>query len=478
MSRNELASVVRACVSRLTEILLILCGVWVMSNVSAAMADGNLDIGGSGEGFGIIGLGGHGYGMNTVSVWLSGNIRVTMGDTIDNMDFHGVGVFDGKLSPDDLKLAREIHRQLCEVVEAGIKSDVPPSPTSGQYSVDCLRDGKLERHHGITSQLPEMLIKNISSLYVRGRNEYLTESRTVVRLDAEVVNVKRENGRFLVSIRFVNGGQYPVRMDTPDKWSKVMGYQLDFGGKNEDGTSKWGASLAGLPLVNQSEFPEGKVDIPAKGSVTFRFLTLPDEKFKRGTYKFNVVVNATATAREVAPSLGRVDFHSDTSRRVPITLDRDWPSTPKELEEFEAMQRAKLSSQPVYPGATFAEDGYYRAVSGSTQRSRFVKEFRAGELAPDMAGVVDERGEAIHGRHSGWFWEADLNAAVRSRPGESCPRSGRWFARVESPLYVWPPTYEDGLNEVIRCKQGELLPASRRANEWALEQVRWDWIGV
>ncbi|KVZ71176.1 hypothetical protein WL19_18315 [Burkholderia ubonensis] len=52
-----------------------------------------------------------------------------MGDTIDNMDFHGVGVFDGKLSPDDLKLAREIHRQLCEVVEAGIKSDVPPSPT-------------------------------------------------------------------------------------------------------------------------------------------------------------------------------------------------------------------------------------------------------------------------------------------------------------------------------------------------------------
>ncbi|WP_133117946.1 hypothetical protein [Burkholderia ubonensis] len=416
--------------------------------------------------------------MNTVSVWLSGSIRVTMGDTIDNMDFHGVGVFDGKLSPDDRKLAREVHRQLCETVDAGIKSNVIPSPTDGRYSVDCLRDGKLEIHHGITSQLPEMLIKSILGLYVRGRNDYLAESRTVVRLDAEVVNVEQEKGRFLVSIRFVNGGQYPIAMDTPDKWSKVMGYQLDFGGKNEDGTSTWGASLAGLPLINQSEFPDGRVVIPAKGSVTFRFLTLPDEKFKRGTYKFNVVVNAAVTAREVAPSMGRVDFHSDTGRRVPITLDRDWPSTPREMEEFEAMQREKLSSHPVYPGATFAEDGYYRAVSGSTQRSRFVKAFRAGERAPDMAGVLDERGEAIYGRHPGWFWEADLDAAARSQPGEVCPRSGRWFARIESPLYVWPPTYEDDLNEVILCRQGDLLPPSRRANEWARDQVRWEWIGV
>ncbi|NTX30485.1 hypothetical protein HT746_25770 [Burkholderia pyrrocinia] len=477
MNRNNLISRVRVFIERLVGVFFILLGVWVMSNVSVAATEGKLDVGGSGEGFGVYGLGGHEYGMNTVAVWLSGKIRVMRADTIDNMDLHGVGIFDGRLSPDDLKLANDIHRQLCEAVETGPSNEVPKIDPPTMYDVDCLRDGKLASYQGPTNQLPRALFNTLVSFYSRTRGVYLGESRTVVKLDVEVASVERVKDKFLVAIRFVNSGQYPITMDTPDKWPKEMRYQLDFGGKNESGTSKWGGSFAGVPLVNESEFPDGKVVVPAKGSVTLEFLTLPDEKFTRGTYKFNVVVNAAVDVPGVAPGLGRVDFHSDFSTRVPFTFDRDWPSTPNEQQEYEARQREKMSLQPVYPGKTFAKDGYYLAVSSSTQRSRFMTAFRAGAVAPDMAAVVGEQGEAIYGRYPGWVWYADLGAPVRCRPGDVCPRNGRWFARVES-FPVWPITYEDDLNEVIECRVGVPLPQSRRATEWSRDRVHWEWIGM
>lgn len=466
-----------AVIERLVKAFFVFFGVWVMSNVSVAAADDKLDVGGSGEGFGISGLGGHEYGANAVGIWLSGRIRIMRADTIDNMDLHGVGIFDNTLSPDDLKLAGEIHRRLCDAVESGPSNEVPRIDPPTMYDVDCLRGGKLASHQGPTYQLPRALFGMLVSFYSRTRDAYLRESRAVVKLDVEVANVEREKGKFLVSIRFVNGGRYPITMDTPDKWSKEMRYQLDFGGKNQDGTSKWGGGFAGMPLANQSDFPGGKAMVPAKGSVMFKFLTLPDGKVTRGTYKFNVVVNTAVDVPRVAPGLGRVDFHSDISTRVPFTFDRDWPSTPDEQEEYEARQREKMSSQPVYPGASFVEDGYYLAVSSSAQRSRFLRAFRAGQHAPDMAGVVDERGQAIYGRDLGWVWYADLGAPVQCRPGDICPRTGRWFARVES-LPVWPITYEDGLNEIVECRVGVPLPLSRRAPEWSRDRVRWEWIGV
>ncbi|RDS78720.1 hypothetical protein DWU98_21450, partial [Dyella monticola] len=321
-----------------------------MSNVRVNAADNELNVGGTGEGFGVYGLGGMNYGMNTVSAWLSGKLRIGRFDTSEDMNLHGVGIFDARLSPDDLKLAHDIHRQLCEAVEAGPRDELPRIDPPRLYDVDCLRQGKHVHYQGPIYQLPSALADTLVDFFWRTRSAYLRESRTVVRLDAEVVNVERLRSKFLVSIRLINSGYYPIMMDTPDKWSTVMGYQLDFGGgKVDDKAAVWGASLAGLPLVNQSEFPDGKVVVPARGSVVFKFLTLPDEKFTRGTYMFNVVVNASVHAPDVSPSMGRVNFHSDTGKRIPITFDRDWPSTSEELEEYEARQREQMSLQPVYP---------------------------------------------------------------------------------------------------------------------------------
>ena len=475
MRRNNPASMVRGFFARWMATVFVFLGVVIMSSVPVDAADSKLNVGGTGEGFGVYGLGGMNYGINAVSVWLSGNIRVGRFDTIQDMSLHGVGIFDNRLSPDDLKLANDIHRQLCAAAQAGPRNEVPRIDPPTLYDVECLQNGKLVRYQGPTYQLPRELFDTVVDFFMSARNGYLPESRTVVRLDVEVVNVEKVKNKFLVSIRLINGGYYPITMDTPDKWSTVMAYRLGFGGENESDKTGWGGSdLAGLPLVNQSEFPDGKVVIPARGSVTFEFLTLPSNKFTRGTYTFNASVNAEAYVPDVTPpGMGRVDFHSDYSKPTRITFDHDWPSTPEELREYEAREREKMSLQPVYPGQPFAMDGYYRAVSGSHQRSRFVRAFSAGDTAPDLKGVMDEKGKAIYGKHPGWVWYADRSVPVDGKPGNLCPRSGQWYARINRTF-----SYDDSLNEVIHRYAGESLPPSRRVSEGEHYYLEWHWLGV
>ncbi|WP_143752262.1 hypothetical protein [Burkholderia sp. SRS-W-2-2016] len=316
--------------SYLARFIFVLCGVFAMSNGSVAADNSKINAGGAGEGFAIIGLNGHESGSNSVWVWLAGNIRIGRSDTANSSDLSGVGIFDATLTPDDLQLVRQLHQQLCEAAVADPKDELRPIEPPTLYVVECRRDGEPVQHQGRTFELGRVLNGKLVDFFLRTRDSYLSQSRPVARLNVEVANVEREKDQFLVSIRFVNGGQYPIQMDTPDRWSTAMGYQLGFGGENEEDRTGWGGgNLAGLSLENKSEFPDGIALIPAQGSVIFKFLTLPKNRFTHGTYRFNASVNGYASAPGIAPSLGRVVFHSDYTAPTRITFSHDYSPTPE-----------------------------------------------------------------------------------------------------------------------------------------------------
>src|ERR1700761_8789191 len=83
----------------------------VSQDVRAMRNDEVLNRGGTGEGFGIIEMGGHNFGSNSIGVWLSGTVRIALMDTISD-DLSGIGIFDARLSSDELKQAKDIHNQL------------------------------------------------------------------------------------------------------------------------------------------------------------------------------------------------------------------------------------------------------------------------------------------------------------------------------------------------------------------------------
>lgn len=465
MSPDNSSSGMRSVATYFARFIFILCGVVAVSNRSLAADNVKINTGGSGEGFAIVGVNGHESGSNSVWVWLSGSIRIGRSDTVNDSGLSGVGIFDAALSPDDQQLVRRIHRQLCEAVTAGPKSEMPPISPPTIYVVDCARDGKLAHHEGRTFELTRTLNSELVDFFMRTRDSYLPRSRAVVRLDVEVANVERVSGKFMVSIRFVNGGQYPIQMETPDKWANEMGYQLGFGGENEEDQTGWGGgNLAGLPLVNKSEFPADTVVIPAHGSVTFKFPTRPKNKFGRGTYAFNASVNAYVSTSGTVPALGRVVFHSDYSKPTRILFDRDYPSSPDEWTDYEARRRAQMSSLPVRPGAVIAEAGYYRAVAAGGERGQFVEGLLRGEKAP----VLDHPFER-------WEWDADLALPANCKAGEPCPREGRWVPRTTM-MYsgdrrVMHPEFERHM------RTGEITP--NLGSLGGIEPYHyWQWLGA
>jgi len=450
--------------------------------VYAMQENSGTNIRDTGEGFGVVYHGGHGYGWNNVGIWLSGKIRIGLSDTIRDGDISGVGIIDAQLSPDDLREAKEIHRQLCVSVDRKSVHETPMRDPSRTYDVDCLREGKVVSHQGMMDDLPEDVHSSMYSFYQRVRRMYVGLGRAVVKLDAEVVTVQRDSGKLLVSVRFLNGGRYPIKMRRPDQWSTEEGNRLSVGGKSGDGSDYWGAELAGLPLVKGSETATEIITLAAGTSIMFHFLAIPNGKILRGKYDAGLLVAMDASASDVAPSLGYVDFHSDNKKHLQVTFDRDYPSTPEELENYEAYKREQMSSRPVYPRSTFSENGYYRAVSEfSRQRSRFVTRFHKGDIAPEAEGVIDENGEPIHDRLVAWFWEADpglppYGTDVVCRPGKACPRSGRWFERKQLPYPMFPVTYDDSSNRVIHCRAGETMPGIIELSSHGLSN--WEWIGI
>jgi hypothetical protein len=468
----------------INKLSIVICfGVFFMSDAFANETP--LPVG---EGFGFSSMNVMPDGANGVGVWLSGVIRVRLSNTLNKEltgKLNGVGVVETQLSADDLAQATNIHSKLCQAARQKPGAEVEPMRPPLVYSVNCMENGQLKSYQGQWHELPRELAFLLEDYQRRASKNYADQGFAIVKLDVVVTDMQRKRNKFLVSVKFVNSGRCPILMRRPDIWKLQRGDRLDVGAINTGDNDDWGLELAGVPLINHAEFPDETLTIPAGGNVTFSFFAVPDKKVKRGTYSVGALVVTGVSGEDAAATMGRVGFISDNGKPAVVTLDHDYPSTPEEWEYYETQKRAAMSSQPVYPGEQFAEDGHYRVMSDSGQRSRFVTNFRKGETAPDvrdMAGIADERGQAIHGKYPGWVWEADLPANsmksnVRCRPGEPCPRNGRWFARIESSL-SWPPVYDDSLGELIQCREGQAMPASRKAYEGVRSQVVWEWTGV
>ncbi len=422
----------RRIIIQLLTLIILYFGVAAMPEVSAK--DDGFPVGG---GFGSTSTLVMPYGSNGVGVWLSGEIHVGLSDTIGS-DFNGVGVIDARLSSEDREQAKHIHGQLCKAAVEKPKTDQGDAGSDFVYSVTCRQQGELQSYQGRLNELPRELAFTIDSYRRMTLKIYADNGRAIVKLDMVVADVQRERDKFSIAVKFFNSGRYPIMMHTPDRWSRQRRDSLSILGKNADDASEWNIDLAGLPLVNKGEFPDDIVTVAAGASVTFRFLTVPDEKVKRGKYYVNALAVTGIGGDGVVSSIGRVSFHSDNRKPAIVTFDRDYPSTSQEWEDYESRQRDKLSGNPVKPGAVFAEAGHYRLVSKRGQRSLFVIGFAEGAIAPEPTNRVDERGESFYGEVN-WQWEADRARETTCGPGEPCPREGRWLACEWNPGRVGVP---------------------------------------
>ncbi len=180
-----------------------------------------------------------------------------------------------------------------------------------------------------------------------------------------------------------------------------------------------------------------------------------------------------------------VDFKPVRSR---ITIDHDYPSTPQEREEWEKAHREKMSQRPVKPGATFSEDGLYRAIRTSGgYRGLLLKQFKAGDMATTEPVTMPMESQYADDYIQGavqWVWEASAPTPVKQwsldlidstqhdcEPGAVCPRSGRWVPRVMSAINYESMEYEYRPAGIITVRLGDAMPPIRGTH------ARWEWIG-
>jgi hypothetical protein len=431
---------------------------------ACAMSDTpSINLGGSGDGFGITRVGGHTYGSNSLGIWLSGSIRLGLSDTIDLDYFNGVGIVDGKLSRDDLHEAQEIHRQLCAAAQQGPVHEVPINEPATTYDVDCAVGGKTVNLEGKTYELPNSLFLTVENFYRKMRSKYAQEGYPIVKLDARVERLERKNNQLLVAVKFINSARFPVEIPRPDRWDARTGDRLDIVGTNTSTKVRWTVGLVDLALVSKFDTSKDAVIVPSGGSVVFEYLASPDRKLTAGAYNFNLTIFTSVYAENIAPSLANVDFHSDYENPTKITLDRDYPSTPEEWKDYES-RKAKTVS-PVPPGASITESGYYRAASGFGT-SALLKSLKADEQAPDAPADI---------QFAKWHWVADLARAVTCAPGEACPRDGRWLLSSRGRYYGNPDQTYPQHERHMRAGEVSPLVSVAHVND---RDLYWTWQGA
>ncbi|MCA8183943.1 hypothetical protein [Burkholderia vietnamiensis] len=458
--------------SRIFELALaisFLGGVPTMSQ-SAVENGGNVNE----NAFAVTGTMDHQYGTNSIGIFPStGRIRLGLSNTFD-MDFVGVGIVDSQLSSDDLKLAKEIHDQLCKAVWERTPTDLQVDPMMN-FSLRCTVNGKMEAHQGRLGQLPSKLAFLLDNFRKDSLKRYAKGGRAIVKFDVAVSDIQREGSKFLVSVKFTNSGHYAIKMATPDKWQKSFAERLSINGFREGGGGEWRADLAGLPVINKSDYPvetvslpmgesSSLVTIPADSSVTYKLLAIPAGKVPKGTYDFSAIIATDIYADGVFPGMGRVNFVSDRTKSAHITFDADYPSTPDEWKDYEARQREKMSSQPVAPSTSVTEAGYYRKVSASGERGQFVVGLMKGEKTPSLERPFDH-----------WVWDADRALPTWCKPGEACPRDGRWVARTSRMGSVDADLTHAELERPMRT--GEIAP-SLSSLGGIVSYHYWQWLGA
>ncbi|WP_233172164.1 hypothetical protein, partial [Dyella sp. ASV21] len=331
------------------------------------------------------------------------------------------------------------------------------------------------------------LFNELGDLFVPLERWVHTHGRKLVKLDVAVVNVQPQPHNFLVTVRFINSGERTIRFKDPGLWSgdlfdetlKVGApFRGDSGGSKPFLLRSWGFDLAGasrIPVVTKTD---AEIALAPQESRDLRFLASPVRKAYPGSYRFRVTVYMNIDVDGPEWTIGRhVTFSSDGDNDANIALDRGYPSSPEEWEEYETQQRMRMSKWPLQVGERTELDGYYRPYdtrARSDVQGRFVVRLERGQVAPDPAGQLDVSGRPLGPGSYKWLWQADIDSVMEASSRMPCPKSGRWLAKLpEGSARVG---YSPNAETIVTCQRGELLPAVGYANPHEEARVRWVWL--
>jgi hypothetical protein len=435
-------------------------------------------------GFSLSWSGGLEYGSRQYSFDGVDKFYFTKGDTINDDNQTGVGVFVLTVQRRDIEGLKGAVQALCDKdIQTGGPETYDPPAT---FSVACFEGGKVVNRQGSIRKIPEKFDREIFDVPFRLAEEAWKHGAKLIKLDFTTESVEQKNGNYIVAVRFINSGNRWIKFKTPDLWpGNSRNGGLAVAPFSELGKMQprddWGFNLAGKKILNKEEFPNGEILINPGESKTLKFVSIPDNKIQKGVYDLSGVAYMNIQYEGYGWGLStHVDFCPIRSR---IAFDRDYPSTPEEREQWEATHRASMSSRPVKPGQTFAEDGLYRAVRlGSNHRSLQLKPFKAGDVATtDSVKMFMEsaNGVELNGPVQ-WVWEGSAPTPVKQwsldmtegtehtcKPGTACPRSGRWLARTHTD--DWKDRYD--LASIVPRRLGEPMPARDARSQW-------EWLGA
>ncbi|CAB3790707.1 hypothetical protein GCM10011400_32350 [Paraburkholderia caffeinilytica] len=417
------------------------------------------------------------------------------GDTVNDDTQTGVGVFVLSLQNRDIEELKGVAQTLCEKdIQSGGPETHDPAAT---FTVVCMDDGKVAGSLGSLRLIPEKFRRKVFDVPFRLSEQARTDGRKLIKLDFTVVNVKKKSGHYFVSVKFINSGDRLIKFKTPDKWmGTTVGGRLGVGavnkiasnGKGEEVNGSWAFGLDGQDLLNRNAFPDGAVVLKPGDSEVLEFKTSPDYKAEKGDYEFSGIAFMRIEYEGYGWGLSsQVDFKPVKAR---ITIDHDYPSTPEEREQWEATHKKDMSSQPVKPGETFVEHGLYRAVRTSGgYRGLLLKPFRAGDVATTEPVTMPMDSELVDVNIDGpvqWVWEASAPTPIRQwssditdgtqqfcEPGVTCPRSGRWVARVRTSPLLQPLQYEYQLAGILTLRRGDAMPPVQGQGD-----AEWEWVGA
>ncbi|WP_250500185.1 hypothetical protein [Caballeronia sp. GAWG1-5s-s] len=474
------------------QILHVLLFIFMWTWADIAMADGVRSGGMNRGAFSLSWSGGLEYGSREINFDGEETLYFANGDTINDETQTGVGVFALSLQRSDVQALKNVAQALCDPdVQTGGPETYDPAAT---FSVVCLNDGKAVRRSGSLRLIPERFRHQVFDVPLRLSEQARTDGRKLIKLDFSALSVERKDGRYLVSVRFINSGTRWIRFSTPDQWEgTITGGRLGVGAVSRNGVNgasdkvqkSWAFGLSGRRLINREDFPQGIVTLNPGDIKILKFESTPDYSAVKGDYEFSGIAFMRIEYDGYGWGLSsQVDFKPI---RRPVTVDEDYPSTAREREQWEATHRAAMSHQPVKPGQTFAEHGLYRAVrlaDNGAYRSLQLVPFKAGDIATTenvKMLMASASGAELNGPVQ-WLWEGSAPTPVKQwssetiedtkqfcKSSEVCPRSGRWLARVRAGSSS--NAYRYDLAGIVTMRQGQRMPARNDGAEW-------EWLGV
>lgn len=436
------------------------------------------------------------FGVNGVSVDESGKAWLTSFDTINDDGPGGAGILEAREGTYSRQAAENVRAALCDPSnQAGRGLDVRPTDNPQVlFSATCVQDGMPRVVRGNIAKLPKNLFDEFGKNVGVVKQDVKNSGMKKLWVNATVIDIGPKNGYYIVKVRFVNSGRCAFSFKRPDLWSGDLNDEtLSIGAINLDSKEKggWKFNLARQPLENAADFKGDVVTLEAGAHQDFIFKVVPRDQYKAGTYEFALSAWMYIDWKDGdEKQRSHVDFFSGNANRSKIKMDHDYPSTPQEREQWEATHRAIMSSQPVKPGETFAEDGLYRAAGMSFSanlRSLQLKAFKAGDVAAtEKVTLPTSDGYSLNGPVQ-WLWEATAPTPVKQwsfdkipdtvqfcPPGSECPRSGRWVARIAGGTDWLRPEYRHDLASLVTLRRGQPMPAIRDAGD----RADWEWVGA